>query len=393
MTGPSMPGSPEIPCHLCGAPGLSRLPGYETFHRVTSDCRPWKSGGQLGVCPACATVQKPIDPAWREEADEIYASYALYHQSADASEQRTFDQSSGAATPRSTKIFESLFTQETLSPTGRMLDVGCGIGVTLDAFARYAPGWKLFGVDPNLKESKAVARIDHVEAVYGCELAEVPGRYDLITVMHVLEHVVDPARLLSDIRDRLADGGRLLIQVPHFPDNPFDLLIADHCSHFTAETVRPLLDAAGLEIVMLETTTIARELTVLARRGAVLSADIDAEVAERNRLLTVSGQAWLHETLEAARAAARNGRFGVFGTSIAANWLYAEIEEAIEFFVDEDPTRAGTRLHGRPVLDPKDVPAGAHVFLCLTPELASRIAGRLPATGAVYHLPPTKHPE
>ena len=271
-----------------------------------------------------------------------------------------------------------------------MLDVGCGVGVTLDAFARYAPGWELFGVDPNLKEGHAVERIDNVEAVYGCDLAEVPGRYNFVTLMHVLEHVVGPVRLLCDIRDRLADDGRLLIQVPHFADNSFDLLIADHCSHFTPETIRPLLDAAGLEIVMLEATVIERELTVLARRGAISSVDVSTEAVEHNRLLAETGQAWLCETLDTARAAARNGRFGVFGTSIAANWLFAEIEDAIEFFVDEDPTRVGTRLHGRPVLHPKEVPADAHVFLCLTPALASRIARRLPATGAVYHLPPTK---
>ena len=56
--------------------------------RVTSDTRPWRSGGKLAVCGECGTVVKPLDEMWRIEAGEIYAGYDLYHQSADRREQR-----------------------------------------------------------------------------------------------------------------------------------------------------------------------------------------------------------------------------------------------------------------------------------------------------------------
>jgi len=68
-----------------------------------------------------------------------------------------------------------------------------------------------------------------------------PFRYDLITVCHVLEHVPNPAAFLRPLLANLAPAGRLVVIVPNIRQNPIDLLIADHCSHFDADSLDRVL--------------------------------------------------------------------------------------------------------------------------------------------------------
>ena len=84
-----------LKCHLCGAGEISLRPSYEPLHRVTSDCKPWPPGGQLGVCPQCGGAQAVIGPQWEAEARKIYDNYTIYHQGGGA-EQSVFDVATGA---------------------------------------------------------------------------------------------------------------------------------------------------------------------------------------------------------------------------------------------------------------------------------------------------------
>ena len=68
---------------------------------------------------------------------------------------------------------------------------------------------------------------------------------------------------------------------------------------------------------------------------------------------------------------------GLFGTSIAGTWLFAELEGRAGFFVDEDPHRIGTRWHDRLVYHPREIPAGSSVVVPLPRPLAESIARRI----------------
>jgi hypothetical protein len=97
---------------------------------------------------------------------------------------------------------------------------------------------------------------------------------------------------------------------------------------------------------------------------------------------------WLGAVLDQARSAANGaGPFGIFGTSVAAMWLYGELESAVDFFVDEDPGRIGS-LHGRPVLTPERIPNGATVYLTLIPQVAKAVATRIGRPDVRLEVPP-----
>jgi hypothetical protein len=88
-----------------------------------------------------------------------------------------------------------------------------------------------------------------------------------------------------------------------------------------------------------------------------------------------------------ARRLAVQGPIGIFGTSIAATWLAAELEGAAAFFVDEDAARVGKRLMNRPIFAPGKLDAGSNVLVALPHTLAESVARRLERPGVRYHIP------
>lgn len=72
--------------------------------------------------------------------------------------------------------------------------------------------------------------------------------YDLISALHVLEHVDDPHKVLVELRDSLSADGILFIEVPYFgtPSIHSDGLHREHLNYFTARSLSDLLNRAGL---------------------------------------------------------------------------------------------------------------------------------------------------
>ena len=138
-------------------------------------------------------------------------------------EQCVFDAISGNPVSRSARLLERLQSIIELPKRGRLLDVGCGNGALLQVFAAVAPLWSLAGTELNDQYRPVVESIQRVEALYTLELGKIPGLFNFITVVHVLEHVRDPRTFLSKLCDKLEVGGLLLIQVPDYLQNPFPL--------------------------------------------------------------------------------------------------------------------------------------------------------------------------
>ncbi len=378
---------PEIDfaCRVCGAAALDEFPQFARLPRVTSDCRPFPAGGRLAICGECAAVQKPVDARWREEAAAIYGAYDVYFQS-DGVEQAVFDPATGAPRRRSAVLVDRLASNREIAETGRVLDVGCGNGALLSAFAEIRPGWRLFGHDLSEINGAALARIPGFKQLYTGSIDAVPGGFDLVTLSHSLEHFTEPVAELASLRSKLAAGGCLFIEVPDAAATPFDLLVADHVSHFTADSVSRVLARAGFDPLIVAPDWVVKELSVVVEPGVAAWPPPSPGTAPRRR---VEGQlGWLQAVINGARVAATTRPFGLFGTSVAAMWLFGEVGDRVEFFADEDPSRRDRQLLGRPVLHPDDVPAGATVYIPLIPSVARAVAARASGSGIKFRLPP-----
>lgn len=113
-----------------------------------------------------------------------------------------------------------------LGPRARVLDLGCGTGTTLVAFATHQPEWSLVGVDP-AESMLDLARAKASALGTGDRLAFVTGTVDLLpaeptfdaAISILVEHLQpdDGAklRLLEGISRRLASGGCLVLAGLH----------------------------------------------------------------------------------------------------------------------------------------------------------------------------------
>lgn len=139
---------------------------------------------------------------------------------------------------------------------GRVLDVGCGDGSFLMALAQQ--GWDVLGTElsgsiATTAQQRLGDRI-HVGAIENMGFAE--ASFDLITFWHVLEHLEDPARALSEARRLVKADGRVLVAVPNIESWQAQLFKQDwlhldaprHRWHFSVRTLAALADLCRFRV-------------------------------------------------------------------------------------------------------------------------------------------------
>jgi len=143
------------------------------------------------------------------------------------------------------------------TPPASVLDVGCGRAVFLAALKER--GYKVHGTQLSATAAAYARRTFGIDVFVG-ELAQAPygeAAFDLVTLWHVLEHLPDPRACLERVHALLKPGGALLVEVPNAASWTacwggrrwlhWDL--PRHLGHFTPETLGPLLDSSGFEVV------------------------------------------------------------------------------------------------------------------------------------------------
>lgn len=139
-----------------------------------------------------------------------------------------------------------------LDHSARILDVGCGTGIMLNALGDV--GFKnLLGVDPFLP---ADLEYENGVKLLKATIHEIAGEFDVIMFHHAFEHIADPEPTLRAANKLLAPGGTCIIRVPtvssyawqHFGINWVQLDAPRHFYIHSVEAVRILADRAGLEL-------------------------------------------------------------------------------------------------------------------------------------------------
>lgn len=113
----------------------------------------------------------------------------------------------------------------------RVVDVGCGGGLLAEAMAR--EGAQVLGIDLaaqsiEIARSHAAAQKLNVEyRVVSAETlaAEQPGAFDLVCCLEMLEHVPDPAAIVSACAELVAPGGNVVFSTINRNPKSFALMI------------------------------------------------------------------------------------------------------------------------------------------------------------------------
>lgn len=148
-----------------------------------------------------------------------------------------------------------------LAPGGAdraLLDIGCSAGMFLKHFIDDVPGWRGAGVEPTVRFAETASRRIGGPVRSGVYRGgQFDRRFDLVTVIHVLEHVLDPLAFLAEVKRDLAPGGLLFIEVPDIADfgslpPQHDRFMSPHIYYFSATTAAQLLARAGFGVVVRE---------------------------------------------------------------------------------------------------------------------------------------------
>ena len=365
--------SEQPTCLVCQSQTLANIAPDFKLPGVTSDDKPWPSSTCVYFCENCAHVQKIPDKKWLKHRDAVYADYELYKLTEG---KEHLAQGNDALLSRSEAVFNKLKNEIVIPESGRLLDFGCGNGAVLRFFGQRYKSWSLTGFDSDKSYGHEILSLAGVEAFYSQGLDQIAPGFDLITAFYVMEHVTQPVDLLLQLRHLLSDSGLLAIVVPNFLENPFDLMIVDHCSHFTPNILALLGNQCGFEIVKVATHWVPRAVvTVFSKNSTELKHEAQPVLPMRQR--AVYNIKWLEDIVFLAQEEAKADNFGLFGTATAGSWLAGLLNERVSFFVDEDPRRIGKNHLGLPILRPRDVPEAATVFLGLPHSLALKIRSKL----------------
>lgn len=146
-------------------------------------------------------------------------------------------------------------------PQGRLLDVGCGSGALIEMM--HSMGWSAEGVDNDAVAVKH-ARSKGLRVNLGTlEAQEYPeNHFDAVTMSHMIEHVHDPLRLLSECHRILKPGGRFVVVTPNgkswghklFKEAWRGLEPPRHLHVFTPLALRHLAEKTGFSKLSVSTT-------------------------------------------------------------------------------------------------------------------------------------------
>lgn len=184
-------------------------------------------------------------------------------------------------------ILASLISRFELSPTAKILELGCGTGGNLDMLRRFGEVAAMETDDAAraIALEKTGGRFDIRPGRCPDRIPFAGQRFDLVCMIDVLEHIDQDVATLLALRGLLAPGGRVLVTVPA---NPWMWSQHDEFLHhkrrYTAAELREKALQARLEVSLL--TYFNTLLFPLAATARLLNVEGSAvPPAPLNRLL------------------------------------------------------------------------------------------------------------
>lgn len=143
-----------------------------------------------------------------------------------------------------------------------LLDIGSGIGVMLRTAVQV--GYNATGVELSSKLAEITTKNGF--NVINKNISEIePGLvYDTITMMDIIEHLVDPGNILKELGTKLKKDGELIVYTPnhnslivkisdflyrlHIKSPVENIFACTHTCFFTTKTLKKILEKSGYSI-------------------------------------------------------------------------------------------------------------------------------------------------
>jgi SAM-dependent methyltransferase len=168
-------------------------------------------------------------------------------------------------TDRGVDLSPSELVQSKQAPS--MCDVGCGSGQAMSVFKQ--AGYNVVGIEPDPAARALAIRVGEAFDGTAETIPEaIAGReFDAVLLSHVLEHCIDPAAALHNVKRVLAPQGTAIVEVPNnaalgiemYGPGWFFADIPRHLQFFTEHSLRKALSRAGLRVTRVLYTGYTRQ--------------------------------------------------------------------------------------------------------------------------------------
>lgn len=240
----------HITCPACGA----------------ADSDPWgaENGYQAVRCRACGLLY--VNP--RPSGDQISEATRIGMHQTEAGKLNLVAKRYPARIAALADRIRTMFRDEiAVGRPMRWLDVGAGFGETVEAaMAALPPGSEVLGVEP--MQPKVAAAQALGLPVVDTSLADLPGGYDVISLINVFSHIPDFRDFGAQIARLLAPGGSVWIETGNVADierddYPDRLYLPDHLVFAGPAQMTRILSDLGLTVVMVDPVRVDGSLYTL----------------------------------------------------------------------------------------------------------------------------------
>jgi SAM-dependent methyltransferase len=246
-------------CPLCGRPPS---PWIELFHILLNDNHKRIMDEEAMDYVMCKCGMAFVERYFDEEQARLFYEQGDYRYSTAVGSREVEPANINEETQRANAIMPVI--TKYLPNCSSALDVGCSTGILLTRI-REQYKCEAIGIEQSERfrkfviDKQSIACIDDIH-----KFVEPNYTFDLITAIHVLEHLIDPMAMLREIVKRLAPGGLFVCEVPVlFP-------ILGHPMLFTMLSLSMMLGMAGFNDVKFENSMY---LTAVARIGETIDAN------------------------------------------------------------------------------------------------------------------------
>jgi len=168
-----------------------------------------------------------------------------------------------------------------LMPKGSHLDIGCSTGQLINLTGGH-------GIEPNREHYEIARNAGLIIKNCAIENYNLDLRFDIITILNALEHVISPTAVLQKIHSLLNDDGHVLISVPNLLSThiniPVDAFLSNaHLYNFTAATLGIMMRKCGLlpEKVWLIPEEMGEKVYMLAKKDVPHEIVFDDNIEKR----------------------------------------------------------------------------------------------------------------
>lgn len=285
---------------------------------------------------------------------------------------RESGQSYGATPNRNVERLQWLNENAILTGVHSVLDIGCFHG---DFLSKFPDTIKKIGVDIDLNIIAEARRRRPEMHFYKSSFKafKLEQSVDLVTLLHVWEHLLDPVEFIQNLYRQLPFGSKLFIEIPildlAMTNDVCGFFNAHHTVHFSERTAVQAMLKTDWRIEVVQQMTSYNALRIICKKNERQSNFQKLDYANSERLLLYQYWSEWYQSLEKIeteilkfKKIISDKTLVIWGAGLHSEFLYqnTSLEKLIEaarktVIVDSDPMKLGKKWRNIEIIESKNL--------------------------------------